>query len=81
MNTLRSMGKVGGGAAIGAVAIFSAVSAGGAIADIASSYGKNMKAGNGAYADLDAIDIAVQLQNADGNYFVTMFALDLLLTN
>jgi hypothetical protein len=40
-----------------------------------------MKLGERAYADLDAVDIATNIQNAGGNYFVTMAALDILLAD
>lgn len=78
----RTLGmlKQGGGAALGAIAIFGIVSESHAAADAAVSYGHHLQNGDNAFADLDAIDIAVNIQNAGGNYFVTMYALDLLLT-
>lgn len=77
--TLRALGTGGGGTVLGAVAIFGAVSGSAGAADKAWAYARDVRNGDSAYADLDAIDIAVSVQEATGNYFVTSFALDILL--
>ena len=50
-------------------------------AEKAYSYGKNAREENIGFRDLDAVDIAVSIQEASGNYFVTMWALDILLSD
>jgi RHS repeat-associated protein len=79
----RTLGfmKRGGTVAVGAVAILTIAAEGNAAAETARAYGRNMKLGERAYADLDAVDIATNIQNAGGNYFVTMAALDILLAD
>jgi RHS repeat-associated protein len=80
-STIRSLTTMGGGAVLGAVAIYTAIGAGQACAANAVAYGNDIRNGNSAYADLDAIDIAVNIQDGCGNAFVTDFALSMLLTN
>ncbi len=76
--TVRGLGKAAGvlGAAF---AIMTVVTSSDAMAETAMSYGRHVQNGESAYADLDAIDIAVTIQNTGGNYFITMNALDILL--
>ena len=78
-NTGKALAK--GAGVIGAVATVGYLaSSSSAIAATAESYGKNIERGEYAYADLDAIEIAIAVQEATGNYFVTAYALDILLT-
>lgn len=78
---LRNFTRRGGGAVLGAVAILSVATSGAQAAEKAYSYGKNAREGNIGFRDLDAVDIAVSIQEASGNYFVTMWALDILLSD
>jgi hypothetical protein len=42
-------------------------------------YAKHMAAGETAWADLDAIDVAIGVQTITGNYFVTMDVMAILM--
>lgn len=48
-------------------------------AETARAYAKNLAEGNVAYADLDAISIAIDVQMIAGDYYMTYAALDILL--
>jgi RHS repeat-associated protein len=66
----------------GAVAVVTVLTADAAAAQInedAVSYAKNISEGNIAYADLDAIDVALQIQNITGNIFAAYLVLDAML--
>ncbi|HON08761.1 MAG TPA: hypothetical protein PLW02_11755, partial [Verrucomicrobiota bacterium] len=78
IKSLNAISK-GGGTVLGALAILNVVSQSNHAAETALLYAKNRQEGNLAFADLDAIDIAVSIQDATGNYFVTMYALDILI--
>jgi hypothetical protein len=78
MSAIEHGGKAAG-IIVAAVAINAALESGLHAAEVARSYAKNVKAGNGAYADLDAVEIAIDVENATGNYFMAYEALDILL--
>ncbi len=78
MGAIEKGGKVAG-VIVAAVAINAALESGLEAAESARSYARNLSAGETAYADLDAIDIAIHVQDITGNYFMTDEALDILL--
>ena len=61
------------------IAIANVVSSGLNAAETAQSYGHNLREGNGDYADLDAIALAIEVGDATGNYFMAHEVLDILL--
>ncbi|MGC8989535.1 MAG: RHS repeat-associated core domain-containing protein, partial [Verrucomicrobiia bacterium] len=71
---MRHAGKV-----MGAVALAGAISSSLEAADIAESYARHRELGDVAMADLDAIDLAVVIADATGNYYMGYLALDILL--
>jgi len=75
---LRRMSKLAGPAAAAGI-IFGIISSSDAYAATAESYGRHIRDGNRAMADLDAIEIAMAVHEASGNYFITVHALDILL--
>ena len=75
---LKAVGKAAGAVA-GLMAIATAVSASSEAAETAQSYARNLQQGETAYADLDAISIAIDIQDATGNYFITHEVLGILL--
>ena len=64
---------------VAAVAIDAAMRSGLHAAETARAYAKNLAEGNVAYADLDAISIAIDVQMITGDYYMTYAALDILL--
>jgi len=72
---LKKAGKVAGGV----IVIATAVSSSSYAAEIAESYGRHMKNGELAYAELDAVDLALTIMDATGNYYMGYLALDILL--
>lgn len=66
---------------LGVAVVIAAISSTSALADIAESYGRNLQRGDTAMADLDAVDLSIQIMNATGNYYMGYIALDVLLTD
>ena len=61
------------------MAIVKAVEAGNSAAQAAENYGKFRASSDTAMADLEAIDIALAIQDGTGNYYMGYMALDVLL--
>lgn len=79
-NALKAVGRAAGAA--GAIfAIASAVQGSQEIAAAVDDYAKDAKNGDTAWMDLDAITVAVGVQDMTGNYFVTMDVLGVMLDN
>ena len=78
MGAFSKGGKVAG-VIVAVAAIYTALESGLNAAESARSYATNIKNGETAWADFDAIDIAINVQNATGNYFMMYEALDYLL--
>ena len=72
---LKNAGRVAGGV----IAIATAVQSSSRAAEIAESYGRHIASGDNAYADLDAVDLALAIQEGTGNYYMGYLALDILL--
>lgn len=64
---------------LGVVGIIAAMQVSSQAAEIGQSYAKNAARGETAYADLDAIDLALVINEMSGNYFLGYLALDILL--
>ena len=61
------------------MAIATAVQVGNSSAQAAENYGKFRASSDTAMADLEAIDIALAIQDGTGNYYMGYMALDILL--
>jgi RHS repeat-associated protein len=67
---LRNVGRAAG-AAGALLAIATAAQGSQEIAASVDDYARDSKNGNTAYADLDAVDVAIGVQDMTGNYFIT----------
>jgi hypothetical protein len=78
----RNMWKAAKGATKGILAIAAittAIQFGSSAAHAAENYGRFRASGETAMADLEAIEVALSIQEITGNYFMGYMALDILL--
>jgi RHS repeat-associated protein len=78
MGAISRGGRVAG-AIVAFAAIDQAIAGGLQAAEHAQVYARHAKGGGSEWLDLDAIDIAIDVQNATGNYFMAYETLDILL--